>query len=129
MGKLMRLLDFGRQRAAVGVCAERGTGGRDLTPTLTPTPTLTLTQTLTPTLTLTLTLTPTLTPDAPVLAHSDTRSLDGVSAFDGFLAVGGREEGFTQVRPPARARALTRTPNPSRKPNSNPHPGVGPAHR
>ena len=63
-----------------------------------------------------------------MLAHSETRSLDGVSAFDSFLAVGGREEGFTQVwlLP---ARALTRTPNPNRNPNSNPHPGVGPAHR
>ena len=63
-----------------------------------------------------------------MLAHSDTRSLDSVSAFDGFLAVGGREEGFTQVRP-LPARALTRTPNPNRNPNSNPNPGVGPAHR
>jgi len=34
---------------------------------------------------------------APVLAHSDTRSIDHVSAFETFLAVGGREEGFTQV--------------------------------
>jgi len=34
--------------------------------------------------------------DAPVLAHSASRSLDGVAAFDGFLAVTGREDGFTQ---------------------------------
>ena len=34
---------------------------------------------------------------APVLAHSDTRSIDDVSAFDGFLAVSGREDGFTQL--------------------------------
>ena len=65
-----------------------------------------------------------------MLAHSDTRSLDSVSAFDGFLAVGGREEGFTQVRLlPARALTRTPNPNPNRNPNSNPHPGVGPAHR
>ena len=33
----------------------------------------------------------------PVLAHSDTRSIDHVSVFDRFVAVGGREDGFTQV--------------------------------
>ena len=34
---------------------------------------------------------------APVLPHSESRSLDGVSAFDDFLAVSGREGGFTQL--------------------------------
>jgi oligopeptidase B len=34
---------------------------------------------------------------AQVLAHSDTRSLDGVEAFADFAAVHGREDGFTQV--------------------------------
>ncbi|KAL1508575.1 hypothetical protein AB1Y20_004674 [Prymnesium parvum] len=34
---------------------------------------------------------------APVLAHSETRSLDGVSAFSDFLVVSGREDGFTQL--------------------------------
>ena len=33
----------------------------------------------------------------PVLPHSDTRSLDGVSVFDSFVAVSGREGGFTQL--------------------------------
>ena len=35
--------------------------------------------------------------EAPVLPHSRSRSLDGVFAFDDFVAVTGREGGFTQI--------------------------------
>ena len=34
---------------------------------------------------------------APVLPHSDSRSLDGLSVFSTFVAVAGREDGFTQL--------------------------------
>ena len=37
------------------------------------------------------------TAGAPVLPHSAERSLDRLAAFDGFIAVSGREGGFTQV--------------------------------
>ena len=45
----------------------------------------------------------------PVLPHSAERSLDGLAAFDGFVAVSGREGGFTQVwtAPLASTAALT----------------------
>ena len=43
--------------------------------------------------------TPLITSDTskPVLPHSTTRSIDSIACFDNFLAVGGREGGFTQI--------------------------------